>query len=119
MFILLFITAAAIGFGLLMPLRWAAWGALAGAVILFAVQVGVNMASGFAGETIEESLLLFNGSWRAYLGYNMQITYRAFALPLVALFLPIIIRLVRSTASSRRLSGAAAGHEDGKLSPLS
>ena len=84
--------------GAIQPLRWGVWGFLGTPALLFAIQTGINFASGFAGSSIEESLLLFNGSWLSYLGFNLQITYRAFALPLLALAVPFIFRLVRARA---------------------
>ena len=91
---------AAIGLivGGLIPLRFGVWGFLGAAVAIFAVLFGINAASGFAGASIEESLLLFNGSWVSYFGFNLQITYRAFALPLLALATPFIFRLSRGAA---------------------
>ncbi len=93
--LLLGISALALSGGGLLPLRWDIWGFLGAAALLFALQAGINFASGFAGSSIEESLLLFNGSWLSYLGFNLQITYRAFALPLLALAVPFIFRLSR------------------------
>ena len=81
-----------------LPLHSGVWGFLGAAVLLFSLQAGINFASGFAGSSIEESLLLFNGSWLSYLGFNLQITYRAFALPLLALAVPFIFRLARARA---------------------
>lgn len=81
--------------GLLLPKRSGPWGFAGAAAALFALHVALNALMGFAGASIEESLLLFNGSYLAYLGFNLQITYRAFALPLIALALPFIFRLSR------------------------
>ena len=55
------------------------------ALIGFLTQFGINAATGFEGSSWEDSLLLFNGSVVSYLGFNAQITYRAFALPLFVL----------------------------------
>ncbi len=84
--------------GSVMPLRWGVFGYLGAAALVFAVQVGINAATGFAGASIEESLLLFNGSWASYIGFNLQISYRAFALPLLALAVPLMFRLSRQIA---------------------
>ena len=81
--------------GLLMPTRWGVWGFCGAAVLIFALHIALNASMGFAGSSIEESLLLFNGSYLSYLGFNVQISYRAFALPLLALALPFIFRLSR------------------------
>lgn len=94
--LLLGISALALLAGLFLPLHWGVWGFLGTAALLFALHAGINFASGFAGSSIEESLLLFNGSWLSYLGFNLQITYRAFALPLLALATPLIFRLAKA-----------------------
>ena len=86
----------AFGLGALMPLRWGIVGFVGAAILVFLVQAGVNTASGFAGSSLEESLLLFNGSYASYVGFNLQITYRAFALPLLALAVPLVFRFSRS-----------------------
>lgn len=86
------ITAAALILGLVLPLRWGVRGFLGTALLLFAAQVGIHTAMGFEGTPLSESLLLFNNSWAAYIGFNLQITYRAFALPLLALAVPLIYR---------------------------
>lgn len=65
------------------------FGYLAAAAMLFILHFGINVASGFESSSIEESLLLFNGS---YLGFNSQITYRAFALPLLVLGAAMVLR---------------------------
>lgn len=83
MFLLITISVLAAIAGFLLPIRWGVVGFLAAVLLLFAVQTGINTAGGFAGSSIEESLLLFNGSWVSYVGFNLQITYRAFALPLL------------------------------------
>ena len=96
MMLLLGISALALIMGLFLPLRWGVTGFLVTSALLFTLQAGINFAGGFAGSSIEESLLLFNGSWVSYLGFNLQITYRAFALPLLALAVPFIFRLARA-----------------------
>lgn len=84
--------------GFLLPLRFGVWGYLLVAFVLFALQVAINTASGFGGTPVSESLQLFNNSWTSYFGFNLQITYRAFALPLLALAVPLIFRLSRGAA---------------------
>ncbi|WP_341368522.1 hypothetical protein [Yoonia sp. BS5-3] len=81
--------------GACLPLRWGLIGFLSSVFLLFALQAGINVAGGFAGASIEESLLLFNGSYLSYLGFNLQITYRAFTGPILALTIPFIFRLFR------------------------
>lgn len=81
--------------GLLIPLRWGVFGFLGAALLAFLIQAGINTAGGFAGASIEDSLLLFNGSYLSYVGFNLQITYRAFAAPLLALTVPVIYRSLR------------------------
>lgn len=95
MILLISVSAAALLLGLVLPTRWGVFGFLGAAVLLFAVQVAVNAGTGFAGSSIEESLLLFNGSWLSYLGFNVQITYRAFAPVLLALAVPLMFRMGR------------------------
>ena len=87
------LTAAVLGS--ILPLRWGVAGFLGAAAALFVLQAGISSATGFEGTSIEESLLLFNGSWTSYLGFNLQITYRAFAIPLGALAAVMIFRLSR------------------------
>lgn len=94
--ILAAISFAAALLGGLMPLRWGTPGFVVSAICLFLGQAALNTFSGFEGTTIEESLLLFGGSYVSYIGFNLQITYRAFAIPLVALTLPLIYRLSRA-----------------------
>ncbi|MEL7261092.1 MAG: hypothetical protein AAGK69_06925 [Pseudomonadota bacterium] len=89
------ITAAALAAGLLMPKRWGIWGFLGAAALLFLAQVAIHTAMGFEGTPISETLLLFNDSWGAYIGFNLQITYRAFALPLLALAAPLVYRFAK------------------------
>ncbi|WP_299284219.1 hypothetical protein [uncultured Tateyamaria sp.] len=84
--------------GCVLPLHWGVLGFLSGALVLFVVQVTINAATGFAGESIEDSLLLFNGSWVAYIGFNLQISYRAFAVPAIALAAALIFRLGRAAS---------------------
>ncbi|MEM9342322.1 MAG: hypothetical protein AAGA87_04705 [Pseudomonadota bacterium] len=90
------IAAVALCIGSFIPLRFALSGFIAAAVLLFVLQAGISAASGYAGSSLEESLLLFNGSITSYLGFNLQITYRSFVVPLLALSLPLIFRLTRS-----------------------
>jgi len=96
MLLLMTITALAALAGAVLPPRWGVLGFLATAFVLFALQVTINSVTGFAGTSIAESLLFFNGSWVSYLGFNLQITYRAFALPLLVLSAVVIFRMGRS-----------------------
>jgi len=95
--ILAAITIFALVLGVLTPVRWGAFGFLAAASVLFLAQATINTATGFEGIPISESLLLFNDSYLSYVGFNLQITYRAFALPLLALAIPLIFRMGRRT----------------------
>ncbi|MEM6760764.1 MAG: hypothetical protein AAF601_14910 [Pseudomonadota bacterium] len=92
------VTLAGLLTGLFLPLRTGVIGFLAVAAVLFLSMAGINTARGFEGTSLEESLLLFNNSWVAYAGFNLQITFRAFALPLLALASPLIYRLSRGEA---------------------
>lgn len=95
---MLLLTACAAAFliGLFSPIRWGVLGFAGWTALLFVAQASVNASLGFAGTSIEDSLLLFNGSWLSYIGFNLQITYRAFAPVILALALPYIFRLARS-----------------------
>lgn len=93
MFLTLAITAAALALGWFIPVRWGVFGFLGAACVLFVLQVGIHTSMGFGGTSLEDSLLLFNGSYAAFVGFNVQITYRAFAFPLLALGVALIIRL--------------------------
>ncbi|MEM9966830.1 MAG: hypothetical protein AAF755_01880 [Pseudomonadota bacterium] len=90
---LLTLTAAVAGF--LLPTRWGILGFVACVAALFLLQVSVQTARGYEGIAFEETLLLFNNSWASYIGYNFQITYRAFAAPMMVLALVFIFRLMR------------------------
>ncbi|WP_299651547.1 hypothetical protein [uncultured Tateyamaria sp.] len=94
--LLILITVAAVILGSLLPLRRALLGFLAAVALLFLVQAAIHTAMGFEGTSLSETMLLFNNSWGAYLGYNVQITFRAFALPLLALATPLIFRMGRA-----------------------
>lgn len=96
MVLLIVISVAALVLGLLIPLRWGVFGFLGTAATLFIAQVVINAAGGYAGSPLSESLLLFGGSWVSYIGFNAQITYRAFAVPLLALGAVIIWRQGRA-----------------------
>ena len=86
---------AGFAIGCILPTRWGVFGFVGAAFLVFAVQVAVNFFTGVSGASLEESLALFNGSWASYFGFNLQITYRAFAPVLLALAVPFIFRLSR------------------------
>ncbi|WP_415922174.1 hypothetical protein [Tateyamaria sp. SN6-1] len=96
MIVLVGITVAALLLGLIVPTRWGVWGFLGAVAILFVAQAGINTAMGFEGVPISDSLLLFNDSYISYVGFNVQITYRAFVLPLLACAVPYVFRLSRA-----------------------
>ncbi len=81
--------------GLAIPRSWGASGYLAAVLVVFLSDFVIRSLSGFAGEDFEESLLLFGGSYAAYLGFNAQVAYRAFALPLLILSAVFVYRLSR------------------------
>jgi hypothetical protein len=89
------ITGFALVLGLILPLRWGVIGFLGAVAVLFLTQFGVNAGSGFEGTSWEESLILFEGSVVSYLGFNLQITGRAFALPLLVLAVVVVGRFKR------------------------
>ena len=95
--ILWIITTAALAVGTVLPLHRALLGFLAAAALLFFTQAAIQTATGFEGTPLAETMLLFNNSWPAYIGYNLQVTYRGFALPMLALAVPLIFRLGRRT----------------------
>lgn len=82
--------------GFLLPLRWGLFGFVGAVAVLFLCQFGVNAGSGFEGTSWEESLILFDGSVVSYIGFNMQITTRAFALPLLVLAVVVVGRFKRA-----------------------
>lgn len=84
---------AALLLGMLTPKHWSVWGFLGAAVLLFVGRAVWSTAMGFTGSSIEDSLLLFNGSYMSYVGFNLQITYRAFALPELVLAAVFVARL--------------------------
>lgn len=90
------ITGLALVLGLIQPLRWGLLGFLGAVVVLFLTQFGVNAGSGFEGTSWEESLILFEGSVISYIGFNLQITARAFALPLLVLAAVVVGRFNRN-----------------------
>jgi len=92
---MIIIALAAFLLGIVLPTRWGVFGFIAAAIGLFAAQVGINMGAGYGGSSIEDSLALFGESWTSYIGFNLQITYRAFAPVLMALAVPFIFRLSR------------------------
>ncbi|WP_299744754.1 hypothetical protein [uncultured Tateyamaria sp.] len=93
---LLLTTTAALILGTLLPLRRGVVGFVTAVAFLFLTQAAIHTAMGFEGTPLSETMLLFNNSWPAYIGYNLQITFRSFALPLLALATPLIFRLGRA-----------------------
>lgn len=91
------VSILAVVLGTVLPLSWGALGFLGAAALLFLVQAGINTATGFEGIPISDSLLLFNDSYLSYVGFNLQITYRSFALPLLGLAAPLITRFARAS----------------------
>ncbi len=89
------ITGLALVLGIILPLRWGVFGFLGAVAVLFLVQFGVNAGSGFEGASWDETLILFEGSVVSYLGFNLQITARAFALPLLVLAVVVVGRFSR------------------------
>lgn len=73
--------------------RFGVLGFLVSALVLFAIHVLFLTLSGFEGSSWEDSLLLFNGSAAAFIGFNAQVAYRALALPLFVLGLVSIWRI--------------------------
>ncbi|MEP5153775.1 hypothetical protein [Planktotalea sp.] len=100
MILLIGMTVLALVLGATVPLRWGVLGFAACALVVFAVSTGIGIASGFEGTSIEESLLLFGGSFSGYAGFKMLIAYRAFALPALALGAVMVFRLTRSGAGN-------------------
>ena len=96
MTLLLATTIAALLLGALLPLRWGVFGFLAALLLIFMSKSEIYTLMGFEGTPLSETMLLFNNSWAAYIGYNLQITFRSFALPLLALATPLIFRLGRA-----------------------
>lgn len=83
--------------GIVMPLRWGVFGYFGFSLLFFVVMAAVKTSIGFGGPSINDSLALFNNSWASYIGFNIRVTYRAFALVILALSVPFIFRLSRAT----------------------
>lgn len=98
MTLILAITAMALFLGLILPLRWGVFGFLAGVAVLFLAQFGMNASRGFEGTSWDETLILFEGSVASYIGFNLQITARAFALPLLVLAVVVVGRFKKATS---------------------
>jgi hypothetical protein len=79
------ITALAALLGWALVPRLGVPGLVLSALILLALYAGVLTIRGFEGASWDESLLLFNGSVTAFIGFNAQVAYRAMALPLLVL----------------------------------
>lgn len=92
---LIFMILGALILGALLPLRWGLWGFLGGAALLFVVQAGIRTAGGYEGLDFTDTMVLFNNSWVSYIAYNLQVTNRAFAAPLLMLAAVFVWRLGR------------------------
>ena len=82
--------------GVFIPTRWGLIGFLGAAATLYLTFFAMLALRGFEGLPLAESLLLFEGSMVAYLGFNLQVAYRAFALPLLVLSAIFILRQQRT-----------------------
>jgi len=89
------IALSAFALGFVLPIRWGVFGFIGAAIGLFFLQAGINIGTGYGGIPIEDSLGLFGDSWASYTGFNLKITYRAFAPVLLALAAPFVFRLSR------------------------
>ena len=90
------VTGLAVSAGAFIPTRWGLFGYLGAAATLYLTFFAMLALRGFEGLPLEESLLLFEGSMVAYLGFNLQVAYRAFALPLFFLSAIFVFRLQRT-----------------------
>ncbi len=90
------VTGLAVVAGVFIPTRWGLIGYLGAAAALYLTFFAMLALRGFEGLPLEESLLLFEGSMIAYLGFNLQVAYRAFALPLLALSAIFVFRQQRT-----------------------
>jgi len=90
---MIFIAVAAFALGVFLPTRWGVFGFIAAAIGLFSAQAGIGIRSGYGGMPMQDSLGLFGDSWASYIGFNLKLTYRAFALVLLALAVPFVFRL--------------------------
>ncbi|WP_171208608.1 MULTISPECIES: hypothetical protein [unclassified Ruegeria] len=98
MILTLAITAVALVLGLILPLRWGVVGFLGAVAVLYLIQFGINTSRGFEGASWEETLILFEGSVVSYIGFNLQITARAFALPLLVLAVVVVGRFSKGVS---------------------
>ena len=99
---MIIIIVAAFALGIFLPTRWGVFGFIAAAIGLFAAQAGLDISSGYGGLAIQDSLALFGDSWASYIGFNLKVTYRAFALVLLALAVPFIFRLSKVTRDVKK-----------------
>lgn len=90
------ISGLAVLVALILPLRWGVFGFFGATAVLYAALFGFLSLRGFEGLPLEESLLLFEGSMTAYLGFNAQVAYRAFAIPALILAAIFIYRQQRA-----------------------
>ncbi len=90
------ISGLAVLIAIILPLRWGVFGFLGATALLFSALFGFLSLRGFEGLPLEESLLLFEGSMAAYLGFNAQVAYRAFAIPALILAAMFIFRQQRA-----------------------
>lgn len=90
------IVLAACVLGIVMPIRWGVMGFVGFSLLFFILLGVVKMSDTFGFSSTEDNLILFNGSWVSYIGFNLQIAYRAFASVLLAFSIPFIFRLSRA-----------------------
>lgn len=90
------IVLAAFVLGIVMPIRWGVIGFVGFSLLFFILLAAVKMNDAFGFSSIENTLVLFNGSWESYIGFNVKLAYRAFASVLLAFSVPLIFRLSRA-----------------------
>lgn len=96
--ILIVLAGLVLGAALAGPvLRRGPWPYLCGVAGLYVVHFGILVMRGFEGLPLNESLLLFEGSTVAYLAFNAQVAWRAFAAPLLALSVALLVMMRRKS----------------------
>jgi len=90
------VTGLAVVAGVFIPTRWGVAGFLGSVAALFLAFFAMLALRGFEGLPLAESLLLFEGSMVAYIGFNLQVAYRAFTLPLLVVSVLFVARLMRA-----------------------
>ncbi|MGR3614495.1 MAG: hypothetical protein ACU0BB_00450 [Paracoccaceae bacterium] len=78
--------------GILMPLTWGSWGYLCLVALCYLALVPIMASVGTAGYSLEDGILLFEGSVVKYAGFVAEMAFRQLAFPLFILSTILIFR---------------------------